>query len=190
MAKHRLINCEFLQAGAFKNGISNKAKLLYHEMLFNGDDKGFVDTVQDIITTLEKNDELFNKTIPLELLENTYNSAIQELIDMGYVYEFKDNHGNRIYLVRHWFYHNRLIKGLWTNYGSFKDMVIIKNNEYIMKPLKEDKINESNVNQDKDIEEYLKPTQTEEVKSGEYDDLPFPVDYSKLKKGKNNGKAN
>lgn len=195
MAKHRLVNCEFLNAGSFKVNVSNKAKLLYLSMLFAADDLGFVDTTQDLINALKTNDENFEKTVNMSLLENTYDTALQDLLIKGYLYEFQDSHYNRVHLIRHWFYHNRLIKGLWTNYGSFRDMVIIKNNEYIMKPLKEDKINESNINQDninqdKDIEEYLKPTQTEEVKSGEYDDLPFPVDYSKLKKGKNDGKAN
>ena len=176
MAKHRLVNCEFLQAGAFKNGISNKAKLLYHEMLFNGDDKGFVDTVQDIITTLEKNDELFNKTIPLELLENTYNSAIQELIDMGYVYEFKDNHGNRIYLIRHWFYHNKLCKGLWTNYNNFLKLVCLENNEYKLKPFKEVKENKENEIKEDKLNDYkLSDTEEENIKQNEtYDENNYP----------------
>lgn len=177
MAKHRLVNCEFLLAGAFKNSISNKAKLLYHEMLFSADDKGFVDTVQDIINTLEKNDNLFNKVVPLELLENTYNSAIQELIDMGYVYEFQDKHNHKIYLIRHWFYHNKLCKGLWTNYNNFLKLVYLDNNEYILgskKPFKEDK--ESKEIKENKVNDYkLSDSEEENIKKTDtYDENNYP----------------
>ena len=153
MAKHRLVNCEFLNAGSFKVNVSNKAKLLYLTMLFAADDLGFVDTTQDLINALKTNDENFEKTINMSLLENTYDTALQDLLTKGYLYEFQDSHYNKVHLIRHWFFHNKLIKGLWTNYGSFKDMVIIRNNEYIMKPLKEDKINETNINQNKENKE-------------------------------------
>ncbi len=151
MAKHRLVNCEFLNAGSFKVNVSNKAKLLYLSMLFAADDLGFVDNTQDLINSLKLNDSVFEKNENMSLLENTYETALQDLLDKGYLYEFKDSHYNRVYLIRHWFFHNKLKKGLWTNYGSFRDMVYLKNNEYIFgkKPLKEDNINETNVNQDK-----------------------------------------
>ena len=53
MAKHRLISCEFINAASFKNSLSNRAKLLYLLMFVNADDKGFVDTTDDIINALE-----------------------------------------------------------------------------------------------------------------------------------------
>ena len=48
MARHRLVNCEFLNAGSFKVNVSNRAKLLYLMMIVSGDDRGFVDSTQDL----------------------------------------------------------------------------------------------------------------------------------------------
>lgn len=150
MAKHRLINCEFLNAGSFKVNVSNRAKLLYFMMVVNADDRGFVDTTNDLINTLEKNDNDLDKVERLELLENTYNTALIELIDKGYIYEFKDNHENKVHLIRHWYYHNKYVKGLWTNYRTFLNEVHLENDKYVLgskKPLKENNINETNVNE-------------------------------------------
>ena len=151
MARARLLNCDFVNASSFKVNVSNRAKLLYLMMFVNGDDRGFVDITNDLINALEKNDNEVDNKISLELIENTYNSALRELIDKGYLYEFVDNHNNKVHLIRHWFYHNRLIKGLWTNYKNFLEMVYLENNEYFLgkKPLKEDKEKENKLNQSK-----------------------------------------
>ena len=166
MAKHRLINCEFVNAASFKNNLSNRAKLLYLMMFVNADDRGFVDTTQDLINTLEKNDNEMDKNVSLELLENTYKTAIGELVVKGLVYEFKDNHGNKVNLIRHWFFHNKLVKGLWTNYRNFLESVYLDNNEYLLgkKPLKENKINQEKL---KELNQGNKENFTEE----EIDDL-------------------
>ena len=122
-------------------------------MLLNGDDRGFVDSTTDLINALEKNDNEVDKVERLELLENTYNTALNELLEKGYLYEFKDNHYNKVHLIRHWFFHNKYVKGLWTNYKNFLELVHLENNEYILnsvKPPKEDKenkINEIKVNE-------------------------------------------
>lgn len=159
MAKHRLINCEFLNASSFKVNVSNKAKLLYLMMFANGDDRGFVDTTNELISSLTNNDKEFDNKISLELIETTYTTALDELLDKGYIYEFRDNHQNKVHLIRHWFYHNQLKKGLWTNYRNFLDMVHLENNEYILnsvkKPLKENNIKETNVNEIKQNESDL-----------------------------------
>ena len=150
MAKHRLINCEFINSGSFKVNLSNKAKLLYLLMFCNGDDRGFIDNTCDIINSLEKNDEEFTNEVDLDLLENTCKSALSMLVDKGLIYEFKDNHGNTIHLIRHWWYHNKLVKGLWTNYFNLLERVEIKNNEYVLKThIKENKIEENNIKQNK-----------------------------------------
>lgn len=164
MAKHRLVNCEFLNAGSFKVNISNKAKLLYLMMIISADDRGFVDTTQDLINSLTNNDKEFDKTVSLELLENTYNTALEELKDKGYIYEFKDNHKNKVHLIRHWFYHNKLKKGLWTNYRTFLAQVYLEDNEYLIgkKPSKEDKTKEDNLNQDNILDEIDKEISKEE----------------------------
>lgn len=163
MAKHRLVNCDFLNAASFKVNISNKAKLLYLMMIVSADDKGFVDTTNDLISTLTNNEKEFNDTISLELLENTFTSALEELKDKGYIYEFVDNHKNKIHLIRHWFFHNKLIKGLWTNYRSFLEQTYLEENEYKLgkKPLKED----NNINQNK-------PKQYKPNKNNKVDDEP------------------
>lgn len=149
MARFKLINCEFINASSFKNNVSNKAKLLYLMMFTNADDKGFVDSTKDLINSLTSNEIDTDKTIPLDLLENSYNSALNELIDKGLVYEFIDKHHNQVHLIRHWFYHNKFVKGLWTNYKTFMEQVYLENNEYILgkKPLKENKIKEDNIKQ-------------------------------------------
>lgn len=154
MAKHRLINCEFINASSFKVGVSNKGKLLYLMMLMNGDDRGFVDTTNDLINALTTNESELDQSVSLELLENTYSTALNELLDKGYIYEFKDNHSNRVHLIRHWFYHNKYVKGLWTNYRAFLNQVYLEDNEYFIgkKLLKENKINENKVNQDNNKE--------------------------------------
>lgn len=159
MAKHRLINCDFVNAQSFKGSLSNKAKLLYLYMFLNADDKGFVDITQEIIDSLKRNDNEFEKTINMSLLENTYETALSELLDRGLIYVFVDNHNNKIHLIRHWFLHNQLKKGLWTNYYNLLEKVYIDNNEYILgkKPLKEDKLKENNINEIKEDKVNIEP---------------------------------
>ena len=152
MAKHRLINCDFLNASAFKKYTSNKAKLLYLMMINCADDMGFVDNVSELITILEDNDKEFLNQTNLQLLGNDYQTALEELIEKGFLLEFKDNHSNRVYLVRHWFYHNKLKKGLWTNYRKYREMVEIIDNEYHLKKSntkENNKLNQDKLNQDK-----------------------------------------
>lgn len=177
MSKHRLLNCEFICASSFKVNVSNKGKLLYLLMFASGDDRGFVDTTNDIINALTTNENENDTQVSLTLLNNDYESALNELIEKGYLYEFKDSHNNRVHLIRHWFYHNKLVKGLWTNYRSFLDMVYLDNNEYQMgkKPLKENnnKVNENNIdiNQDKLISEQPKKDKLEKMSIEEFDQL-------------------
>lgn len=164
MAKKRLISCDFLNSGSFKANVSNKAKLLYHSMIVAADDLGFVDTTQNIIDALKENDKMFNNSVSLQLLESTYDTALEELISRGYLFEFKDKYLNKIHLIRHWFLHNKWKDHLWTSYFNFYKLVCIKNGEYVMKPLKEDNkeinINQDNTNQskpndDEDIMDWL-----------------------------------
>lgn len=148
MAKHRLLNCDFILAGSFKVNVSNKGKLLYMMMCMSADDRGFVDTTNDLINALTQNEKEFDNTVSLDLLENTYESALNELISKGYLYEFSDNHHNKVHLIRHFFFHNKLIKGLWTNYKKFLNEVELVENEYVMKThLKESNTNQIKTNQ-------------------------------------------
>lgn len=178
MSESRLLNCKFVNASSFKVNISNKAKLLYLLMFSNADDKGFVDTTNDLINALNDNEKTFNKNISLELLENTYTSALNELIDKGYLYEFTDNHQNKIHLIRHWFLHNRWKDKLWTNYKAFNNQVHLEDGEYVMgkKPFKEDnnKVKENKVKHSKvSKEEWDKLFDEDKEDSKDLDDLPF-----------------
>ena len=156
--RQRLINCDFLDTEAFNDKISNKAKLLYYQMFINGDDRGFVGNTNTIIETLKKNDDNFVDVVNMSLLENDYPNALYELINKGYLYEFRDNHENKVHLIRHWFVHNKYRKGLWTNYGSFlKQVQLDESGKYVLKEthLKEIKINESKINEIKDNNEEI-----------------------------------
>lgn len=148
--RQRLINCDFLDTEAFNDKISNKAKLLYYQMFINGDDRGFVGNTNTIIETLKKNDDNFVNVMNLSLLENDYPNALFELIGKGYLYEFRDNHENKVHLIRHWFVHNKYRKGLWTNYGSFlKQVQLDETGKYVLKEtnnIKEIKVNKIKVN--------------------------------------------
>ena len=111
------------------------------------------------------------------------------------LYEFINNHKDKIYLIRHWHFHNKLIKGLWTNYGKFYKLVKLEDDEYhlktkeeLNKPYKENNINinENNIGNDIDIDDLLaEPKQSTKENSDELteEDLPFPVDLKTLKKG-------
>ena len=128
----RLIDCNFLNASSFSHRLTNKAKLLYFFMLANGDAKGFVDNCNNLIDILNNND-LENGVESLKLLKNDYDSALIEIITSGLAYEFTNKHGDRVYLIRHWFIHNKWKSGLKTNYGKYYALVEIVNGEYVLK---------------------------------------------------------
>ena len=145
MAKKRLLNCEFVNASSFKINLSNKAKLLYYTMFANADDRGFVDTTTDIIESLTANEQKFDNSVSLQLVGNDYQSALNELVERGLLYLFRDNHGNEVYLIRHWHMHNQVLKNAWTNYLSYYNQVYLKDNKYIRKiDYKDYKENNSN----------------------------------------------
>lgn len=141
MSNKRMIDCNFLNANGFQK-LNNKSKLLYMMMITRADDKGFVDCTQEIINNLTYRDDI-QGTTSLTLLNNDYVSALVQLRESGLIYEFIDKHGNMIHLIRHWFIHNKLLKGLWTNYRNYECQVEIYNNEYYFKEkethLKEEK---------------------------------------------------
>ena len=100
-------------------------------MFLNADDKGFVDNAFSIIESLEKNDKEFDKNISLELLENTYRTGLNELLSRGYLYEFRDNHSNSVFLIRHWYFHNEYYTKAWTNYKNYLKKVKLMDNKYV-----------------------------------------------------------
>ena len=139
----RLISCDFINSSAFKVKLSNKAKLMYVYLFTNADDKGFVANALESARLLQ---DLENEENNNGLVEFTYENALQELVDKGLCYLFADKHGNDTYLIRHWFYHNKLIKDLESNYQSLLKQVQLVDNEWQMrkKPFKENKVNNVN----------------------------------------------
>lgn len=145
MITKRLVNCDFLNTSSFISCLSNKAKLLYFLFLTNADDKGFVGNAKDLAETLDRCEETFENT----LFAYKYVDAIDELVNRRLVYEFSDKCGNRTYLIRHWFYHNKNQQFLSTNYENYLERVELINNEYHLKnhqeeePYKEKEIKEN-----------------------------------------------
>ena len=134
MITRRLINCDFFTKGNLSTKCSNKAKLLYFTFLVNADDMGFVGNGKEISETLDRCEENFENT----LFQFTYVDAIQELIDQRLVYEFVDKTHNSIYLIKHWFLHNKKQEFLTTNYLSLLDKVEVVKGEYQLKNHKEE----------------------------------------------------
>lgn len=179
MIRQRLINCDFLNASTFLK-LSNKAKLIYLMMITNADDLGFVGNMDQIIKTLVRCDDGYEQAKLLGLqdtLENEYTNAKIELINTTYIYLFTDKHNNEIFVIKHWFKHNRYRGGLRTNYDTFYSKLELENGEYFIrdkKPLKENKVNESKVKEDN--KEISKETQKEKMPDEEWEKLMGEVE--------------
>lgn len=131
--RQRLLNCEFVNDSAFKVDLTNKAKLLYFYMFSCADDKGFVGNAQELVDTLTKNDDEHHTQGTLDLIPENFQSALEELVDRGFLYRFTNTHKNQVYLIRHWYFHNRLYDRAWTNYGKYLKKVKLVNNEYVLR---------------------------------------------------------
>lgn len=109
MAKYkRMINCDFVNASSFKLKTSNRAKLLYFFMLSSADDKGFIDNADELIELLDSNDRKFGNESNAMLMPESFETALDELLDKSLLYKFEDRHNNKIYLIKHWFLHNQI----------------------------------------------------------------------------------
>ena len=129
----RLVNCDFFTKSQITTKLSNKAKLVYFYFFINADDYGFVGNGKEIAESLDRCEENFENT----LFQYTYGESINELVQKRLVIEFIDKVDNHIYLIRHWFLHNRQLKFYTTNYMSFLEQVEIVDNKYQLKPIKE-----------------------------------------------------
>lgn len=161
MITKRMINCDFLNESSFTSCLSNKAKLLYFFAITNADDFGFVGNLQDIAETLDRCEETFENT----LFRYTHKEAIEtELVTRRFLIEFTDKVGNKVYLIKHWYLHNKENQYATTNYIAFSKMVELVNGEYQYKitnggcqcknheekkPLKENKIKENKLTKNK-----------------------------------------
>ena len=164
MIRQRLINCDFLNASTFINGLGNKAKLLYLLMITNADDLGFVNNVHTIIEVLTNIDDESHQ-VNLELLKNDYTSALVELINKTYIYRFVDKHGNEIFVIKHWFMHNRYKQGLRTNYFTFYKQLEMENGEYYFKGKEKETLKESKVKENKENENKVNYSSKEDLEA-------------------------
>ena len=149
MPRQRLINCDFFGVSGFTKNLSNKAKLLYFFFLTNADDKGFVGNGLDLAENLDQCEQDFENV----LFQYKYVDALKELVDKRLTYEFKDRVGNKVYLIRHWFLHNKNQKFLTTNFVSYLAKVELVNNEYHLKSEKEKPLKEKEIEKNKEIKE-------------------------------------
>lgn len=158
MPNQRLINCDFFLKGAFDDVSSNKAKLLYFYFFINADDMGFVGNASKIIRTL--NEESAEES---GLVQYTFENAADDLVSKGFLFLFTDKHQNRIYLIRHWFMHNKPnYKYCTTNYLSLRAKVEIIDGCY---ELKENHLRKENkVNKDSNVSKNQKDTKVIEEK--------------------------
>ena len=159
MIKQRLINCDFLNASGFRTKLSNKAKLLYFCYITNADDRGFVGNVEELVDSLDRCEENFENT----LFTYKYADAMKELVDRRLVFEFVDSVGNKTHLIRHWFYHNKYVPKLQTNFVSYLAQVELVDNKYQLKTIQkenhkgkkikenENKVNKSHYDNKKDL---------------------------------------
>lgn len=135
MTRYTLINCDFLTQSTFLK-LSNKAKLLYYAMLTNADSVGIVGNCDEILQSLVRCDDDYEQATMLgtvEVLNNEYVSAKIELVNNCYLYLFNDKLGNEIFVIKHWFLHNKYRPNLTTNYKKiFKQLEII-DGEYFVK---------------------------------------------------------
>lgn len=184
MANQRLMNCDFFLKGAFDDVSSNKAKLLYFYFFINADDYGFVGNGGKIIKNLNE-----EESEQVGLVDYTYENACDDLVNKGFLYRFTDKHGNQIYLIRHFFIHNKFnVKYISTNYFSLRAKVDLidgcwelkenplrkenKENQQINNTNKENQDNKSN---DEEWEKDWDKTMEElnEVPSENNDPKPF-----------------
>lgn len=132
MTRYTLINCDFLLQSTFLK-LSNKAKLLYYAMLTNADSLGVVGTCDTIIDTMVKCDDNYEQAKLLGLqdqLTNEYVSAKIELVNKCYLYLFTDKLGNEIFVIKHWFIHNKYRDNLETNYKKIIKQLKLVDGEY------------------------------------------------------------
>lgn len=178
MPRQRLINCDFFGASGFTKNLSNKGKLLYFFFLTNADDKGFVGNGLDISQNLDQCEQEFENV----LFQYTYTNALDELVDKRLCYEFNDKCRNRIFLIRHWFLHNKTQKFLTTNYGQYLSKVELIDNVYHLKGEKELKENKEIKKEIKLKEENAIKEEDEDSLKQEWDSIVKELDDYKPKK--------
>lgn len=134
--------------------------------LVNSDDKGFVGNAIDIANTLDQCEETFDNV----LFNYKYIDALQELVDKRLALEFVDKANNRVFLIRHWFYHNNFKDYLSSNYISLLSKVDLVDSKYQLRNNQKEKPKEKKIKENKIKENKNSLIDNKKVFSNDIDD--------------------
>ncbi len=125
-AGDRLINTRFIKTLV---NLTNRALLLYHQLIVWADSMGAVGETEIIITLLQSKADN-EGDMGMGLIKTDYHSALDELIEKGLVYEVQLTSGNKVHIIKHWWLHNKWRKYLKTNYFKAVNEFYIEQGEY------------------------------------------------------------
>lgn len=125
-AGDRLINTRFIKTLV---NLTNRALLLYHQLIVWADSMGAIGETEIIITLLQHKADN-EGDMGMGLIKTDYHSALDELIEKGLVYEVQLTSGNKVHIIKHWWLHNKWRKYLKTNYFKAVNEFYIEAGEY------------------------------------------------------------
>lgn len=125
-AGDRLINTRFIKTLV---NLTNRALLLYHQLIVWADSMGAVGETEIIITLLQSKADN-EGDMGMGLIKTDYHSALDELIEKGLVYEVQLTSGNKVHIIKHWWLHNKWKKYLKSNYFKAINQFYIEAGEY------------------------------------------------------------
>lgn len=125
-AGDRLINTRFIKTLV---NLTNRALLLYHQLIVWADSMGAIGETEIIITLLQHKADN-EGDMGMGLIKTDYHSALDELIEKGLVYEVPLTSGNKVHIIKHWWLHNKWKKYLKSNYFKAINQFYIEAGEY------------------------------------------------------------
>ena len=149
-AGDRLINTRFIKTLV---NLTNRALLLYHQLIVWADSMGAIGETEIIITLLQHKADN-EGDMGMGLIKTDYHSALDELIEKGLVYEVPLTSGNKVHIIKHWWLHNKWKKYLKSNYFKAINQFYIEAGEYRPKNERKKK------NQKEEKEEQITKTKT------------------------------
>ena len=149
-AGDRLINTRFIKTLV---NLTNRALLLYHQLIVWADSMGAIGETEIIITLLQHKADN-EGDMGMGLIKTDYHSALDELIEKGLVYEVQLTSGNKVHIIKHWWLHNKWKKYLKSNYFKAINQFYIEAGEYRPKNERKKK------NQKEEKEEQITKTKT------------------------------
>lgn len=125
-AGDRLINTRFIKTLV---NLTNRALLLYHQLIVWADSMGAIGEAEIIITLLQHKADN-EGDMGMGLIKTDYHSALDELIEKGLIYEVPLTSGNKVHIIKHWWLHNKWKKCLKSNYFKAISQFYIEAGEY------------------------------------------------------------